>query len=79
MWTTWHDEGVEDRALIDAVRAGDRQAFSVLVDREMPAVYRTCLRILGRPADAEDVTQESFVAAVRAIRSFRGEGSLRGW
>lgn len=79
MWTTWHDEGVEDRALVDAVRAGDRQAFSVLVDREMPSVYRTCLRILGRPSDAEDVTQESFVAAFRAIRSFRGEGSLRGW
>jgi RNA polymerase sigma factor (sigma-70 family) len=79
MLATWHDEGVDDRALVDAVRAGDRQAFGVLVDREMPAVYRTCLRILGRPADAEDVTQESFVAAFRAIGGFRGEGSLRGW
>lgn len=79
MWATWHDEGVEDRALIDAVRAGDRDAFGILVDRETPSVYRTCLRILGRPADAEDVTQESFVAAFRAIRGFRGDGSLRGW
>jgi RNA polymerase sigma-70 factor (ECF subfamily) len=79
MWTTWHDEGVDDRALIDALRAGDREAFSVIVDREMPTVYRACLRILGRPADAEDVTQESFVAAFRSIRTFRGDGSLRGW
>jgi RNA polymerase sigma-70 factor (ECF subfamily) len=38
-----------------------------------------CLRILGRPHDAEDVTQESFVTAYRAIGGYRGEGSLRGW
>ena len=42
-------------------------------------VYRACLRILGRPHDAEDVTQESFVAAYRAIGSYRGDGPLRGW
>jgi RNA polymerase sigma-70 factor, ECF subfamily len=76
---TWHDEGVDDRALIDATLAGDREAFGVLVDRETRSVYRACLRILGQPHDAEDVTQESFVAAYRAIGSYRGEGSLRGW
>jgi RNA polymerase sigma-70 factor (ECF subfamily) len=70
---------VDDHALIDALRAGDRDAFSLLVDRETAAVYRNCLRILGRPHDAEDVTQESFVAAFRAIGSFRGEGSPRAW
>ena len=75
----WHDGGVDDRALVDAVRAGDRQAFSVLVDRETTSVYRACLRILGRPHDAEDMTQECFVAAYRSLGTFRGEGSLRGW
>jgi len=75
----WHDGSVDDHALVAAVRSGDRDAFSVLVDRETGAVYRTSLRILGRPQDAEDVTQESFVAAYRAIGQFRGEGSLRGW
>jgi RNA polymerase sigma-70 factor (ECF subfamily) len=80
MWETpWHDEGVDDHALVEAVRAGDRQAFGHLVDLETPAVYRACLRILGRPHDAEDVTQESFVAAYRAIGSYRGEGPLRAW
>jgi RNA polymerase sigma factor (sigma-70 family) len=80
MWpATWHDEGVDDRALVDAVLSGDRQAFGILVERETRAVYRACLRILGRPHDAEDVTQESFVAAYRAIRTYRGEGSLRAW
>lgn len=80
MWpATWHDEGVDDRALIDALRAGDRQAFALLVDRETRSVYRACLRILGRSQDAEDVTQESFVAAFRSIGGFRGEGSPRAW
>jgi RNA polymerase sigma-70 factor (ECF subfamily) len=76
---TWHDERVDDRALIDAVLSGDRRAFGVLVERETRTVYRATLRILGRPHDAEDVTQESFVAAYRSIRTYRGEGSFRGW
>ena len=80
MWAgTWHDEDVDDRALVEATLAGDRQAFGVFVERETRAVYRACLRILGRPHDAEDVTQESFVAAYRAIGSYRGDGPLRGW
>ncbi|HEX7172180.1 MAG TPA: sigma-70 family RNA polymerase sigma factor [Candidatus Limnocylindria bacterium] len=70
---------MDDRALIDAVLAGDRQAFGHLVERETRSVYRASLRILGRSHDAEDVTQESFVAAYRAIRTYRGEGSLRAW
>ena len=53
---TWHDEGVDDRALVEATLAGDRQAFGAFVERETRTVYRACLRILGRPHDAEDVT-----------------------
>lgn len=80
MWgAAWHDGGVDDRALIDAVRAGDRHAFGIVVDQETAVIYRACLRILGRPHDAEDVTQESFIIAFRSIGGFRGEGSLRGW
>ena len=80
MWpATWHDGSVDDHALVRALRAGDRRAFDVLVERETGTVYRACLRILRRPHDAEDVTQESFVAAYRAMTSYRGEGSLRAW
>ena len=80
MWAVpWHDGGVDDRAFIDAVRAGDRDAFGMLVELERRAVYRTCLRILGRPHDAEDVAQEAFVAAYRSIGSYRGDGPLRAW
>ena len=80
MWAgAWHDERVDDRALIDAVLAGDRDRFAVVVERETPTVYRACLRILGQRYDAEDVAQEAFVTAFRSLRTYRGEGSLRGW
>ena len=76
---TWHDGAVDDRGLVDAVLAGDRDAFRLLVEREQVTVFRTCLRILGRPHDAEDVAQESFVMAYRSLGSYRGDGPLGGW
>lgn len=76
--SAWHDEGVDD-ALIAALRAGDRDAFAILVERETGPIYRTCLRILGVGADAEDVAQETFVIAYRSFHGYRGSGSLRGW
>ena len=75
----WHDQGVDDRALVAALRERDRYAFGILVEREGRVVYHACLRILGRPHDAEDVTQECFVAAFRSIGTYRGDGSLRAW
>jgi RNA polymerase sigma-70 factor (ECF subfamily) len=75
----WHDPGVDDRAIVQAVLTGDRDAFRLLVEREQGTVYRACLRILGRPHDAEDVAQESFVIAYRSLAGFRGEGPLAGW
>lgn len=74
-----HDVGVDDRALARAITSGDREAFRALVDREAGPVFRTCYRILGRPHDAEDVAQESFVTAFRAMATYRGDGPLGGW
>lgn len=79
MQLEWHDSAVDDRGLVHAILGGDRDAFRLLVEREEVAVYRACLRILGRPHDAEDVAQESFVIAYRALGSYRGEGPLGGW
>ena len=71
MWpATWHDGSVDDHALVRALRAGDRRAFDVLVERETGAVYRACLRILGRPHDAEDVTQQVFTKLITAIPKY---------
>ena len=70
---------MDDHGLVAAVLAGDRDAFRQLVEREQVAVYRVCLRILGRPHDAEDVAQESFLMAYRSLGTFRGDGPLGGW
>lgn len=56
---------------------GDAQAFSELVRRYGGMVYGTCLRVLGNPADAEDVTQDCFLALTR--RPPQVERSLGGW
>ena len=69
----------DDRAIVDAVLAGDADAFRVLVDREGPAVVRACSRILGDRAEAEDIAQEAFVIAYRSLPTWRGEGTLGAW
>jgi RNA polymerase sigma-70 factor (ECF subfamily) len=75
----WHDAGVDDHALVDAVLGGDREAFRVIVERTQGAVYRVCLRALGSVPDAEDAAQETFVAAFRSLGSYRGDGPLQAW
>ncbi len=70
---------MDDRRLARAIAAGDRDAFRALVDREGPRIYRTCYRIVGRADEAEDVAQESFVTAYRAMGGYRGDGALGGW
>src|SRR3954463_10698957 len=69
----------DDRAVVDAVLAGDRQAFRVLVEREGPAVVGSCARILGDRAEAEDIAQEAFVIAYRSLSTWRGEGAFGAW
>lgn len=74
-----HDAPVDDRQLVDAILAGDRDAYRVLVERETSSVFRTCYRILGDLTEAEDVAQEAFVTAYRAIAGYRAEGSFGAW
>jgi RNA polymerase sigma-70 factor (ECF subfamily) len=59
--------------------AGEAQAFEVLVERETRRILRTCYRVLGRVDEAEEVTQETFVLAYRALGSYRGGGHPAAW
>lgn len=72
-------EAFDERAVVAAVLAGDRDAFRGLVDRESMQVVRACYRILGDRHEAEDVAQEAFVTAYRSLGTWRGEGSFGAW
>jgi RNA polymerase sigma-70 factor, ECF subfamily len=71
----------DDALLIERARGGDLDAFNLLVQRHERAVYAVCLRYLRVPEAAEDVTQDTFIRAWRALDTFRndaGEG-FRTW
>ena len=68
-----------DRAIVDSVLAGDRDAFRHLVDREGASVVRACHRVLGDLPEAEDAAQEAFVMAYRSLASWRADGPFGAW
>ncbi len=70
---------VDDHILVEAARAGDLDAYDTLVRRHQAAVYRVALRMLGSSADADDVTQDTFLRAFHRLDRFRGRGSFRSW
>ncbi len=73
-------EAQEEKTLsLQALKAGDRAEFSRLVDLYSGSLFRLALRILGDPQDAEDVLQETFLKAYRALPSFEGRSSLSTW
>jgi RNA polymerase sigma-70 factor (ECF subfamily) len=71
--------GVSDSELVEQARRGDHAAFGVLVDRHRHSAFRAALAALGSPDDAEEVTQEAFVAAFRHLAEFREQASFKTW
>ena len=69
----------DEAAVIRRVIAGDKQGFRSLIDLHGGLVYRICYRLLGDAHEAEDAAQDALLTAYRALPTFRGEGSLRGW
>ena len=69
----------DDDSLVAAIRDGSESAFNTLIDRHQQAV-RTFLRgLLSNHSDADDIAQETFLAAWTQAKSFRGQGSVRAW
>ncbi|HEX3459691.1 MAG TPA: RNA polymerase sigma factor [Acidimicrobiales bacterium] len=68
-----------DKLLVERCQAGDRQAFDELYVRYQRRLYRFCMQRLGQAHDAEDVVQESFVRAWRALPRFAGERRFYPW
>ena len=73
------DDRRSDRAIVDAVLAGDSDAYRQLVEREAASVVRACHRVLGDLHEAEDAAQEAFVTAYRSLPSWRGDGPFGAW
>ena len=70
----------EDEALlISRSQSGDVNAFNQLVLHYQQTIYNMILRMLGDRDTAADVAQDTFIAAFRAIQSFRGGSSFRAW
>lgn len=68
-----------DRFLVERCQAGDRRAFDQLYQRYERRLYRFCLQRVGQPHDAEDVVQEAFARAWRALPRFAGERRFYPW
>lgn len=69
---------MDDEALLSRARHGDRDAFTAIVNRYQDELYTMALRMLGNPADAADVVQETFFRAYTRIPELRGL-SVKGW
>jgi RNA polymerase sigma-70 factor (ECF subfamily) len=61
------------------LKAGDPEEIGRFVEANSEAVYRLALRMLGDAQDAEDVLQETFVKALRGLKTFEGRSSLSTW
>jgi RNA polymerase sigma-70 factor (ECF subfamily) len=70
---------VRDRALVEQFQAGDVTGFEDLYRRYYGRLYRFCLKRVGDPLEAEELTQESFVRAFRALSGFAGERRFYPW
>jgi RNA polymerase sigma-70 factor (ECF subfamily) len=67
-----------DQLLVERVR-DDKQAFDLLVAKYQRRLMRLLSRIVHDPAEAEDVVQETFIKAYRALRHFRGDSAFYTW
>jgi RNA polymerase sigma-70 factor (ECF subfamily) len=68
-----------DKVLVERCQAGDRQAFDELYLRYQRRLHRFCMQRLGEAHDAEDIVQEAFVRAWRALPRFAGERRFYPW
>jgi RNA polymerase sigma-70 factor (ECF subfamily) len=72
-------EMTPDQLLVEQVQRGDRRAFDLLVIRYQQRILKLIMRYVRDPAEAQDVAQEAFIKAYRALPSFRGESAFYTW
>ncbi len=70
---------MDDVALVEALRSGDQQAPRLLIERYQGVVFGLCYRMLNHQQDAEDVVQETFIRALRAMAGFDSARPIVPW
>jgi RNA polymerase sigma-70 factor (ECF subfamily) len=70
---------LDDTAAVAQARAGDEEAFRILVERHSRGIYRLAYRMTGKPEDAEDVVQETFVRAFKQLARFEARSNFSTW
>jgi len=68
-----------DRQLVARAQQGDKQAFNLLVEKYQRKLSRLLSRFIRDQAEVEDVTQEAFIKAYRALPAFRGDSAFYTW
>jgi RNA polymerase sigma-70 factor (ECF subfamily) len=69
----------DDRQLVRRCLAGEQRAFDALYDRHAGRVFHLLRRLTTNEAEAEDLTQETFLSAYRGLAAWRGEGAFGTW
>ncbi|MEJ2178597.1 MAG: sigma-70 family RNA polymerase sigma factor, partial [Gammaproteobacteria bacterium] len=73
------EQDVNDNVLVEQVRSGDKQAFNLLVAKYQYKIQNLVSRFIKDRSEQEDVTQEAFIKAYRAIGNFRGDSAFYTW
>jgi RNA polymerase sigma-70 factor, ECF subfamily len=68
-----------DRGILERARAGEFKAFDALVTKYQNRVYSLAVRITGRPEDAEEVVQGTFLSVMEHLKDFRGDALFSTW
>lgn len=68
-----------DQLLVEQVQRGDKRAFELLVAKYQRKIFRLLSRLIRDAAEIEDVAQEAFIKAYRALPNFRGESAFYTW
>ena len=74
-----HGQNGDDASLVSSCQKGDKHALHLLYNRHHAYLFAVARRLTGQQADAEDIVQETFVRAWKAISSFRAQAAVRTW
>ncbi|WHI46288.1 RNA polymerase sigma factor RpoE [Microbulbifer sp. EKSA008] len=76
---TAHQASTSDRELVERVQKGDKRAFDLLVLKYQHKIVAVVSRFIKDHSEVQDVTQEAFIKAYRALANFRGESAFYTW